>query len=71
MSKKDLHEMSERELYDLVIQAQTVLIDKRNVHKTDLEDQEQFTMEYAAVTNEVISLRKGLNALKLFSEKVQ
>jgi hypothetical protein len=71
MSTKDLREMTDRELYDYIMAAQGVLIDKRAGYKTKLEEKEQFDVEYAAVTNEVNSLKKGLNALKLFSEKIQ
>lgn len=69
LQAKDLNEMTDYELYSLAIQAQMVLIDKRNHHKADLEDKEKFDMEYAAAVNEVNSLKKGLNTLRLFSEK--
>lgn len=71
MSKMDFNETSERELYNIIIRAQSVLLDKRIIHKVTLENQGKFDIEYVAVMNEVNSLKKGLNALKLFSENIQ
>jgi hypothetical protein len=66
-----LRKCSDKELYDVIIDAQSILIEKRLAHKAELETKGELGIQYAAVTNEINTLRKDVIVLRLFSESLK
>ena len=68
---KSIDSITDKEIYETLIELQSALIIKRTELRSTLEQKNDFGMNHLALTNEISTLKKNLNVLKLFSESAK